>query len=107
MKGEARILSSTRILILRKIGCSRFRHKSALLHGAKEKGLLDRKSIWRIPSHEWDNNHDVLFVKKRPIEPIEFDAKIYLAIHKDVANAGVDPVHHYLMFGRKEGRCLR
>lgn len=57
--------------------------------------------------HEWDNNHDVLFVKKRPFLPIEFDAKIYLAIHKDVANTGVDPVHHYLTVGRNEGRRLR
>ena len=56
---------------------------------------------------EWDNHHDVLFVKKRPFLPIEIDAKRYLAIHKDVADAGVDPMQHYLMFGRKEGRRLR
>lgn len=57
--------------------------------------------------HEWDNNHDVFFVKKRPFLPIEFNAKTYLMINKDVADAGADPVQHYLMFGRKEGRRLR
>jgi SAM-dependent methyltransferase len=57
--------------------------------------------------HEWDTEQDVLFIKKRPVLPTEFDPKVYLTIHKDVADAGVDPVQHYLMFGRKEGRRLR
>jgi SAM-dependent methyltransferase len=42
-----------------------------------------------------------------PSLPIEFDAQIYLAIHKDVADAGVDAVQHYLLYGHKEGRRLR
>jgi len=63
--------------------------------------------IIRYLEHEWDNNQDVLFVKKRPFLPIEFDAKTYLKIHKDIADAGIDPVQHYLIFGRKEGRRLR
>ena len=57
--------------------------------------------------HEWDNNHDVLFVKKRPLLPIEFDAKTYLMINQDVADTGIDPERHYLMFGHKEGRRYR
>jgi hypothetical protein len=39
--------------------------------------------------------------------PIEFDEKTYLALHKDVADAGVDPVQHYLIHGYREGRRLR
>jgi MoaA/NifB/PqqE/SkfB family radical SAM enzyme len=38
--------------------------------------------------------------------PVEFDANRYLAINKDVADAGVDPVLHYLTQGYKEGRRL-
>jgi SAM-dependent methyltransferase len=57
--------------------------------------------------HEWDYNQDILFIKKRPVLPTEFDPKAYLTTHEDVAAAGVDPVQHYLMFGRKEGRRLR
>jgi SAM-dependent methyltransferase len=54
----------------------------------------------------WDHNHDVAFIKKRPLLPIEFDAERYLKLNQDVAEAGADPVQHYLMFGRKEGRRL-
>jgi hypothetical protein len=39
--------------------------------------------------------------------PPEFDAKLYWEIHKDVANAGVNPTLHYLEWGHKEGRRLR
>jgi hypothetical protein len=42
-----------------------------------------------------------------PTLPIEFDVNRYLAIHRDVAESGMDPVHHYLAYGRKEGRRLR
>ncbi len=37
---------------------------------------------------------------------IKFDPKIYLTIHKDVAAVGMDPMQHYLLYGRKEGRRL-
>jgi len=57
--------------------------------------------------HEWGDYHDVLFVKKRPLLPAEFDAQKYLRVNPDVAEVGVDPVQHYLLFGRKEGRRLR
>lgn len=39
--------------------------------------------------------------------PGDFDPAIYLAIHADVARAGMDPVEHYLRFGRVEGRRYR
>jgi hypothetical protein len=44
--------------------------------------------------------------RDQPSLPPEFDPKIYLAIHKDVAETGIDPVQHYLMYGHKEGRRL-
>jgi hypothetical protein len=36
--------------------------------------------------------------------PADFNPKNYLLINKDVANAGFDPVEHYLTYGHKEGR---
>lgn len=36
--------------------------------------------------------------------PDDFDAQRYLALHPDVRAAGMDPVVHYLNFGRSEGR---
>src|ERR1700730_6136748 len=57
--------------------------------------------------HEWDNYHDIMFVKKRPLVPSEFDAEVYLTINKDVADAGADPIQHYLLSGRKEGQRFR
>jgi hypothetical protein len=40
------------------------------------------------------------------IEPLpeDFDPARYLALHPDVAEAGVDPGDHYLTYGRYEGR---
>jgi hypothetical protein len=40
------------------------------------------------------------------IEPLpeDFDPARYLVLHPDVAEAGVDPVDHYLTYGRYEGR---
>jgi hypothetical protein len=42
-----------------------------------------------------------------PSLPIEFNRDLYLALHKDVADAGIDPEQHYLTYGYKEGRRLR
>lgn len=39
--------------------------------------------------------------------PKDFDPAAYLAIHSDVAAAGMDPALHYLRFGIKEGREYR
>ena len=37
----------------------------------------------------------------------EFDPDFYLAANKDVAEAGVDPFQHFLIFGAREGRDPR
>lgn len=39
--------------------------------------------------------------------PSDFDPKIYLRLHADVASAGVDPAQHYLSYGRREGRAYK
>lgn len=36
--------------------------------------------------------------------PPDFDPAVYLALHRDVAAAGIDPAQHYVQFGRSEGR---
>lgn len=36
--------------------------------------------------------------------PVSFDPKAYRRLHRDVAAAGIDPLVHYLRFGRYEGR---
>jgi SAM-dependent methyltransferase len=60
---------------------------------------------WPPPYLEGDHYQDIVILRSGL--PIEFDPKIYLAIHKDIADAGVDPVQHYLFYGRQEGRRLR
>ena len=39
--------------------------------------------------------------------PRDFDGTRYLVLHPDVAEAGVDPAHHYLTHGRFEGRAYK
>ena len=39
--------------------------------------------------------------------PPGFDPQLYLAANADVAAAGLDPVHHFLRYGRLEARPLR
>ena len=41
---------------------------------------------------------------RSPPTPAFFDAAWYLARNMDVAQAGMDPLRHYLRFGRSEGR---
>jgi hypothetical protein len=42
-----------------------------------------------------------------PSLPKGFDGDFYLSANPDVANAGLDPVAHYLQFGWREGRKLK
>ena len=39
--------------------------------------------------------------------PADFDASLYLALHRDVAVSGIDAAAHYLQYGRREGRQYR
>ncbi len=48
----------------------------------------------------WENSE----YRSHPDIPGDFDAHAYLAVHVDVAKAGVDPYRHYVEFGKKEGR---
>ena len=42
-----------------------------------------------------------------PMLPVDFDPDQYLKAHPDVAAAGMDAHHHYLLHGRHEGRGWR
>jgi hypothetical protein len=44
---------------------------------------------------------------KDTVLPLDFDPNAYLAIHQDVKKAGIDPITHYLTYGRKEGRMYK
>jgi hypothetical protein len=44
------------------------------------------------------------FVPESRNLPIDFDSKTYLELNPDVAEAGVDPIAHYLSNGKREGR---
>jgi glycosyltransferase involved in cell wall biosynthesis len=45
--------------------------------------------------------------ERAPEEPEDFDPAIYLELHNDVREAGLDPVRHYLEHGRIEKREYR
>lgn len=49
----------------------------------------------------------IIHMKERATLPIDFDAKVYLALNPDVARAGRDPAIHYLMHGQEEQRMYR
>jgi hypothetical protein len=51
--------------------------------------------------------HSKKMMHAKPELPKEFDAKAYLKANPDVKRAKVDPVHHWLTYGHKEGRPLR
>jgi SAM-dependent methyltransferase len=85
---------------------------AAVLELSSSAGLLVERisyGLWRgWPTILKGQHGQDVVILRRPIElPVEFDASRYLAIHKDVADAGVDPVRHYLTHGYKEGRRLR
>ena len=80
-------LSSSAGLLIERISYGYWRDWPVNIHGLKAQ-----------------NGQDIVILR-RPVEsPIEFDADRYLAINKDVADAGVDPVKHYLALGYRQGR---
>jgi SAM-dependent methyltransferase len=85
---------------------------AAVLELSSSAGLLVETisyGTWRGAPTIYKGQHGQdIVVLRLPFElPIEFDANIYLAIHKDVAQAGVDPLQHYITHGCREGRRLR
>jgi SAM-dependent methyltransferase len=61
--------------------------------------------LWPPPYLKGGHYQDIVILRSGM--PREFDPKTYLAIHKDVADAGIDPVQHYLFYGREEGRRIK
>jgi SAM-dependent methyltransferase len=86
---------------------------AAVMELSSSAGLLVERisyGFWRgSPANVLKGQHyQDIVILRRPVElPIEFDANVYLALNKDVADAGVDPVQHYLTYGYREGRHLR
>lgn len=72
------------------------------------------KNIKNIENEVERKINDLILMKEEIVEkykptktPEGFDPELYLALHKDVAAAGVDPVQHFLSHGWKEGRRWR
>jgi hypothetical protein len=43
-------------------------------------------------------------IREEPIIREKFDSEYYLATNPDVKSSGIDPVHHYMLHGWREGR---
>jgi SAM-dependent methyltransferase len=89
---------------------------AAVVEAAAAAGLLvERISYgfwrgWAPHGVKGQHSQDIVILRRRldrPSPPIEFDASRYLALHKDVAEAGANPEQHYLYHGHKEGRRLK
>ena len=62
---------------------------------------------WRALTSEIGQDALILQRVSESQVPADFDPTRYLALHADVARSGIDPVHHYLQWGRQEGRAYR
>jgi hypothetical protein len=77
--------------------------------------VLDISMTERVPNRYVDRSIPQEFVQvtrprgaeRQRLLPPDFDPELYLEANPDVRAAGVDPVAHYLKFGRREGRKLR
>lgn len=65
--------------------------------------LLDEQPVWwRLMSTRWRRASLLRLAEKRGM----FDGKAYLSRHPDVAAAGMNPLHHYMVYGYNEGRRI-
>jgi amino acid adenylation domain-containing protein len=76
-------------------------------HKTLRKGLWDLLGIFRTQKHRHlppEDNWQIQDLAKEALRLKLFDPDWYLAENKDVADAALDPVFHYLNAGWKEGR---
>ncbi len=76
-------------------------------HKTLRKGLWDLLGIFRTQKHRHlppEDNRQIQDWAKEALRLKLFDPDWYLAENKDVADAALDPVFHYLNEGWKEGR---
>ena len=68
-------------------------------------GSRDRPDLTYVPSSRIDlaDLNSEAFRNQHPV-PILFDADYYLENNKDIADAGIDPLAHYMEHGAIEGR---
>lgn len=70
-------------------------HQSDHLHDSR-KNVVD----------EFRASYQSLIDQHRKL-PNDFDAEKYLSLHRDVRDGGINPVTHYILYGRYEGRSYK
>ena len=64
--------------------------------------LVNRPTWWRLMPLRWRRASLRRLAERQGL----FDSKSYLTHNPDVANAGMDPLQHYMFYGCIEGRSL-
>jgi predicted SAM-dependent methyltransferase/glycosyltransferase involved in cell wall biosynthesis len=72
--------------------------KPGLINKTATANSSPRPSFWRRAERSIRKR------RKRFLEATGFDAEWYLKTYQDVATAGVDPLDHYILYGKREGR---
>ncbi len=68
--------------------------------GEVHRALMNKRWWWAIMPSPWQRRRELRRLAGRGL----FDGEAYLARYPDVAQAGVDPLHHYIFHGMAEGR---
>ena len=77
-----------------------------VLQMVKVHGFQPRQIVfgsWWVLTSEMSQDTLILQRVSENQVPADFDPTRYLALHADVARSGIDPVYHYLRWGRQEG----
>lgn len=64
--------------------------------------LVKRPWWWAFMPSQWGKRREHERLQRKKL----FDAKRYLQLYPDVAAKDMDPVHHYIVHGMREGRTL-
>ncbi len=80
-------------------GAKRYAHEAEWLRAVYAL-MFDRPRWWFLMSDAWRS----IKIRRRLRRRGLFDADAYLALYPDVANAGIDPLSHYISHGLAEGR---
>jgi hypothetical protein len=64
------------------------------------RALMNKRWWWAFMPSSWQRRRELRRLARRGL----FDSEAYLARYADVAQTGVDPLHHYIFHGMAEGR---
>jgi len=64
------------------------------------RALMNKRWWWALMPSPWQRRRELRQLARRGL----FDGEAYLARYADVAQSGVDPLHHYILHGMAEGR---